>query len=252
MTRIFIILAGLSLLLLCANILLGLRIGDYNGKFAEQAKMNESVDDLDQQIEELKQQRPRPVDQIEELRRQKQDKLNEGGDEFTEIQSRKTVHMMFGVVAALVTLLVNSISVTYFIGTSRWVREVVETYDFPTELIAESNAIKRSTFPWALLGMLTIVGIIALGQACNPATFRDGTANWVTPHLLGALAGTALIGFAFFRQGNNIAKNYALIDRVVGMVEQVRQEKGLDDESAAEDAAGEKPIKPEFQNTVTG
>ena len=36
------------------------------------------------------------------------------------LQRRATWHRLFGILAALVALLVNSISVTYFIGTSRW------------------------------------------------------------------------------------------------------------------------------------
>ena len=252
MTRIFLILATLSLLLLGTNILLGLRIGDYNGEFAELAKVNEHAHELEQKIEELKQQQPRPREEIDELRHLVQAEHDEADQAFAPISNRAFVHMMFGIVAALVTLLVNSISVTYFIGTSRWVREVVETYGFPNELIAQSNAIKRSTFPWALVGMLTVLGIIALGQASNPGIIRDGTANWVTPHLVGALLGTALIGFAFLRQGSNIAKNYALIDQVVAMVEKVREEKGLNAGFDDEDSPVEKPIKPEYHDTVTG
>lgn len=249
MTRIFLILAGLALLLLCTNIVLGLRIGDYNGEFAHQSQVNEVVKAHQLRIEQLKQQRPRPREEIDALREEIQGELAASEQTFEPIRSRAFVHMMFGIVASLVTLLVNSISVTYFIGTSRWVREVVETYDFPQELIAHSNAIKRGTFPWALLGMLTVVGIIALGQAANPGIIRDGTANWVTPHLIGAFAGTALIAFAFYKQGSNIAKNYALIERIVAMVQDVRSEKGLDEDG--EEPSAEKPIQPEFHDTVT-
>ena len=250
MTRIFIILASLSLLLLCTNIVLGLRIGDYNGEFAQQATVTESVKALDAKIEQLKLERPRPRAEIEQLRDQIQEELAASQATFAPIHNRAFVHMMFGIVASLVTLLVNSISITYFIGTSRWIREVVETYNFPKELIVEGNTIKRGTFPWALVGMLTVVGIIALGQAANPGIIRAGTASWVTPHLLGAMAGTALIGFAFLQQGNNIAKNYALIDRIVALVDEARRERGLTDDD--EEAEPEKPIKPEFHDTVTG
>jgi len=249
MTRIFVALAGLAVLLLCVNIVLGLRIGDYNGQFARQSETLAEVQQIEQGIEELKQQRPRPRERIDALREQKQSALQTSKEEFAPIRSRAFVHMMFGIVAALVTLLVNSICVTYFIGTSRWVREVVETYGFPQVLIAESNALKRRTFPWALTGMLTVVGIIALGQAANPGIIREGTAFWVTPHLVGAMLGTALIAYAFYRQGQNIARNYELIGQIVARVEEIRRERGLDVEAEQPDA--ERAIQPEFYNTVT-
>ena len=155
--------------------------------------------------------------------------------------------MMFGIVAALVTLLVNCICVTYFIGTSRWIREVVETYGFDQSLIGQGNIIKRRTFPWALVGMFTVLGIIALGQAANPGIIREGTAAWVTPHMIGAMLGTALITFAYYRQANSIAENYQLIEQIAAQVEKKKKKKGL-----AEDEEAPRPIKPTFSDTVTG
>ena len=45
-----------------------------------------------------------------------------------------TVHRLSGVLAALLVVLVNSMAVTYFIGTGRWCREVVETYGLDPEI----------------------------------------------------------------------------------------------------------------------
>ena len=39
-----------------------------------------------------------------------------------------TVHRLTGIAAALAVVLVESVIVTYFIGTSRWCKEVIETY----------------------------------------------------------------------------------------------------------------------------
>ena len=85
-----------------------------------------------------------------------------------------TVHRLSGVAAALAVVLVNSIVVTYFIGTSRWCKEVSETYALDPSLVRRSTLLKRRTFPWALLGMLAVVGVIALGGAADPATGRPG------------------------------------------------------------------------------
>ena len=83
-----------------------------------------------------------------------------------------TVHRLSGILAALVVVLVNSMSVTYFIGTARWCREVVETYQLSNNFIMRSKAIKRRSFPFALFGMLSVVGIVALGGAADPAAGR--------------------------------------------------------------------------------
>lgn len=139
-----------------------------------------------------------------------------------------TVHRLLGVAAALVAVLVNSIAVTYFIGTSRWCKEVVETYALDGELVRRSVALKRRTFPWALLAMLAIVGVVALGGAADPASGRQGTEHWVTPHLIGALAGLAFLAYAFLIQGQNIAAHHRVINDIVAQVRRVRAERGLE------------------------
>src|SRR6476660_7410141 len=73
--------------------------------------------------------------------------------EFQGPRARMTLHMLLGSAAALVTVLVNSITVTYVIGTSRWCKEVCETYKIDAELAKKSERLKRSAFPWALAGI---------------------------------------------------------------------------------------------------
>jgi hypothetical protein len=139
-----------------------------------------------------------------------------------------TVHRLTGVAAALVVVLVNSIVVTYFIGTSRWCKEVSETYDLDRALLVRSTRLKRRTFPWAVVGMLTVVGVIALGGAADPATGRRGTEWWATPHMLGAFAGLAIEGWCFWIQWQNIAANQQVIADVMTEVRQIRQQRGLE------------------------
>src|SRR5436305_10372787 len=45
---------------------------------------------------------------------------------FEQIKQLAMIHKMFGLASALCVVLVNSIVVTYFVGTSRWCKEVVE------------------------------------------------------------------------------------------------------------------------------
>jgi hypothetical protein len=138
------------------------------------------------------------------------------------------VHRLLGVAAALAVVLVDSIVVTYFIGTSRWCKEVVETYRLDPDLLRRSVALKRSTFPWALLSMLVVVCVGALGAAADPMSGRVGTEHWVNIHLLGALAGLAFIAVSFYFQAQNIAAHHIVINDIVAQVRRIRQERGLE------------------------
>lgn len=138
-----------------------------------------------------------------------------------------TVHRLTGVTAALAVVFVNSIVVTYFIGTSRWCKEVVQTYQLDESLIARSALLKRRTFPWCTMSMLAVVGVIALGAASDPGTGRPNTAEWVNLHFLGALAGVAFVVWSYFLQGQNIFANHRVIEEVMSEVARIRKERGL-------------------------
>ncbi|MFM8378791.1 MAG: hypothetical protein ACKOB1_05630 [Planctomycetia bacterium] len=142
-----------------------------------------------------------------------------------------TVHRLSGVLAALLVVLVNSMAVTYFIGTGRWCREVVETYALDPAYIERSRVLKRRAFPFAILGMLAVVAIVALGGAADPASGRPGTQDWVTPHLVGALALVAAIAWLFQAQVPTIRRQHELIEEVLGDVRAVRKARGLDVEA---------------------
>ncbi len=142
-----------------------------------------------------------------------------------------TVHRLSGVLAALLVVLVNSMAVTYFIGTGRWCKEVVETYGLDGGYIERSRRLKRRAFPFALLGMLAVVAIVALGGAADPASGRPGTQAWVTPHLVGALTLVAAIAGLFQAQLPNMRRQHELIEEVLGRVRAIRTARGLDVEA---------------------
>jgi len=145
-----------------------------------------------------------------------------------ETQHWATVHRLAGLAAALGVVFVHSIVVTYFIGTSRWCKEVVETYGLDPELIRESKAIKRRAFPWALASMLIVVGIIALGAAADPGALgRVESARWTMPHFIAALFGTAFIGWAMVVEWSHIHDNHLVISAILAEVRRMRLERGL-------------------------
>jgi len=150
------------------------------------------------------------------------------------------IHMLTGTSAALAVVFVHSIAVTYFIGTSRWCKEVTETYRLDALLLGQSTRLKRKTFPWCLLGMLGVIGVAALGAASDPGTGGANTASWADIHLAAAFAGLAFIAWTYYRAWLNIVANQAVIEQIVATVAAIRQERGLDTErqpAAAPDSA---------------
>ena len=147
-----------------------------------------------------------------------------------------SIHILMGIGTSLLVVLVCSIAVTYFIGTGRWCREVVEAYGLAPEILRENQRLKRRSFPWALCGMMTALGISALGAAADPGTGMAGTERWVTPHLLAALAGICLISYCFYVLWGFIVRNNEVINRVMREVHARRA--GLDRAVEQEGSSG--------------
>lgn len=143
-----------------------------------------------------------------------------------------TVHRLSGVSAALFVVLADSIVVTYFIGTSRWCKEVADAYKLEPRFIQQSTGLKRRTFPYAVLSMLVMVAVVALGGAADPAAALRlqpiAGFTWAQFHLAGAVAGLAIIAWCFFRQWVNLLGNQQIIEDVQAEVRRIRLEKGLE------------------------
>ena len=219
MSRIFSSLSVVSVLLLGVVIWLGLNIGDYNRPWQE-------VIGIQQRLSEL-QLKP-PSEAGDAQRQELQKEFDSLYKDLEPLRSRASNHKMFAIFTGIFTVLVNCIGVTYFIGTSRWCKEVVQTYSMSTSFVDESDRIKRKSFPWAVLGFFTVLGIIAMGAAADPATLRQTTSQWVTPHLWAGIGGTTFIAWAFFSQFVQIQSHGELVERILAEVRKIRIERGLD------------------------
>lgn len=217
MTRIFLALAILSVLLLAANLVLGFSTGDVGGKWR---KYNEDRSAFEK-IMRSSAASPEDKKAAKQEREQQYEQLRGS-------TSLLRLHLLLGVLASLITVLVNSICVTYFIGTTRWCREVTEAYSLDESMLAQSNALKRKTFPWAVSSIVLILAIIALGSLSDPNVSGLSATTWRTPHYVLAISATAFIAWGFFVQLNNIAGNYAVISKILDAVRDIREQKGLD------------------------
>lgn len=149
-----------------------------------------------------------------------------------DAQRWATVHRLSGVAAALAVMFVNGIAATYFIGTSRWCREVVDTYELDPALWRRSTSLKRRTFPLCVANMLLAVVMVALGGAADPGASLQlqpvGGVTWAQIHLVAAFAGLAWFLYSSVLQWNNIQTNREAIDAIMDEVRKVRAARGLE------------------------
>jgi len=218
LSRIFSVLALISLTLIAVNLVIGFSIANWPEMAKEIRTAHQEIDKLNrdglsEKDQQLQTARTKATDLIVASR---------------PIRARVLFHMLLGIGAGIGAVLVNSISVTYFVGTSRWCKEVVDTYGLDRRHIQQSNALKRQTFPWAVAGMLAAVVMVALGGAADPGNSLADPAAWAMWHRLGAMLGLTFIGFSFWNQFNNILANFVLINVLMAEVHRIRQERGLE------------------------
>jgi len=221
--RIYPSFAVLAVVLLVANFVAGLWIGDFN---AVAARKRESLNEL-AKVKRRINAEPAVVEAAEAEAR-------EADQQLATPRRRMTIHMLLGSTATLVVVLVNSVAITYFIGTSRWCREVVEAYGLQMTLAERMAALKRRTFRWALLGILTMLLVIGLGAAADPSGSNfENSAKLVTPHYMAAMASIVVVAFAFWMQWLVIQENFVVLDEVMSGVRQARAERGLPTEAGS-------------------
>ncbi len=140
-------------------------------------------------------------------------------------------HRLAGVAAGVVVLLADSVVVTYFIGTSRWIREVSDTYRLEPHFADRSARLKWRAFPASLTSMLTVLAIATLGAVADPmASVRlspPAGMSWGMVHLTAACMGIALMAACFVIQRREIITNQSIIAAVVAEVQKIRKERGL-------------------------
>jgi hypothetical protein len=76
--------------------------------------------------------------------------------------------------------------------------------------------------------MLTIVAVIALGGASDPATGQPNTKAWAEWHLAGVIVGVFVILWTYVVAWNNVVANHEIIRRVVDQVAEIREGRGLE------------------------
>ena len=221
MVRIFIVLAVLAWLSLVANFAAGLWIGDFNA--AAQTYRDAYEQNRDARLDKIL---------TDEQKQSASENMNRAGEALRGPRQRMTLHFYLGVAACILVILVNCVTATYFIGTSRWCKEVGETYDLKPELQMRSTILKRRTFPWAFAGMLAMVGLALLGGLSDPSiplnqSHPGRSATMVQWHYIAAMAALAFIALTFTIQALRMSENFAAIQEILAEVHRIRVAKGL-------------------------
>lgn len=227
MARIFSVLAVLAVLLLAANFVVGLSIGDFNSA-AQQYR------EAFHRYQSVRKNRQASSDEVSLAQRQ----VEQAESQIKGPRDRKVIHFYLGLASSLLVILVNSISVTYFIGTNRWCKEVVETYQLSPELMRRSEELKRVAFPWAACSMIVVIALAALGGLSDPSTtvshdHPEWPARFVSWHYVLAMVATTLIAVSFWVQTNRVAANYTVIEAITVEVHRIRLESNLPVEGTA-------------------
>jgi hypothetical protein len=214
--RIFVGLAAVAMLLLVANVFVGLSGGDYNA--AAHAYYSQG--------EELRRLQNDPSAGLElAAATARHDELRAAAKELQPLMTR---HMLLGILAALMTLLACSVSITYFVGTSRWFKEVVDTYKLDHSYVSLSQQTKRQSFRWSVIGAISILIVVGLGAASEPTWANaQHSQGYVLPHYFAALGAIVLLMISFTAQYISLAANATLIESVMSDVRRIRQKRGL-------------------------
>lgn len=213
MARIFFVLACFATVLLISNFVVGLWVGDLNGAAA-------AVIDANGNYTEAR----RTKD--EQTMKEAKAALEVVNENYAPVKKRQSLHFLLGVFTAVICVLVNAISMTYFIGTTKWCNEVVDAYSLDPGFAHQSTRLKKSTFPWSLMGVLAILLIVAFGGASDPATEISSTADWVSVHFILSILGTMVLIFSFLQQVGKIGAHYEIIQEIVAATEKRKQELG--------------------------
>lgn len=142
-------------------------------------------------------------------------------------------HFLFGLVTAVLTLLVHCLIFTYFLGTGRWVKEVKIAYDLPDAPLPRlTRDLKRKVFPPALFAMLTAIATGAIGAAAQVQLLR-----WEY-HAIAATV-TLLTNFwAFGVELRCLRTNGVVLVQVLEEVDRLRASRGLPTNAAALEEEG--------------
>ena len=149
----------------------------------------------------------------------------------SKVQSRISVHMLCGLAGLTFATLVHAISLTYFMGTGRWIEETSNAYSLEDTFYNRNQKIKYGTLPGLTLCVLLLIATGALGAVADPATplSLDGTAGMTGAkiHFFCAVLTVFVNMVTNFTQFVAVSRNANVVEQVLAEVRRIREERGL-------------------------
>ncbi len=150
------------------------------------------------------------------------------GDDALSVETRAqlSTHFRAALAAVPVALLVHSVSLTYFMGTGRWIEETCEVYKLGPEFRDQNVKLKYRILPGMMLCVALMLVTGAFGAITDPGA-NVRMANSRVIHFSLAIALVLANLLVTWTEWQAIAKNGALVEAVMDRVRQIRREKGL-------------------------
>jgi len=143
------------------------------------------------------------------------------------VRQSVSLHLLVALGAALLCLLVHAISLTYFMGTGRWIEETSEAYRLGEAPRQQNIRFKYQVVPGMLACIVLVIATGALGVLSDPGATRGKPLPSMIHFSMACLTLGANI-FVSWLQYSAISRNGELVDAIVQEVRAIRQAKGLD------------------------
>ncbi len=137
-----------------------------------------------------------------------------------------TWHFLTALAAALLVLLVHAVTLTYFMGTGRWLEETCEAYRLGDAARAENIRLKYRAIPGMILCIGLVIATGALGAVADPAANMQ-LSYASSLHLAAAVITVAANLLVSWIEFDAIARNGALVEQIVAEVNRIRADHGL-------------------------
>lgn len=148
-----------------------------------------------------------------------------------QTQSKISTHMLVGMATLAFAIFAHAVSLTYFMGTGRWIEETSEAYSLGDSFYERSKKIKYGTLPGLTVCIGLLIATGAFGAVADPATPMNidgflGMTGAQVHLLIAVFTGIANV-LVNFTQTLAISRNTSVVEAVLAEVHKIRTERGL-------------------------
>lgn len=129
-------------------------------------------------------------------------------------------HLPLGLATGLFAMLTHCMVFTYFLGTTRWVRETASAYRLDAKFVRQSRRCRSRSMAMAVISILLVVATVASGAGAHTRIWPTGI------HSVLPFATFGFMLFAFRMQYGAIEEHIDLTERVMTEVNRMRIERG--------------------------